>query len=390
MFDDDVPASDHPSLRTGVESSRTTNVREGLGGAAASEAGGVTTRADGVASRDTQREQSKRKERAGRGLVAVVYNPAKASMTPAVRTVVDRAVAAAGYAGPLWLATSESEPGAAQARLAVGSGARLVIAAGGDGTARGVAAGLAGTGVPMAILPVGTANLAARNLGLPVGNLAELLRIALEGEARPTDLAWVRSWDEPGARVPAPPGGWAQPTLGPEHACLVVTGIGFDAGLVASTRPSLKRHLKWGAYALAALENLNAPRLRMRVSTEGGSRVEELTARCLLIANGGRLPAGIVLIPDATLDDGQLDIAAIDIVGGLAGWASLARQVLPPFPAYYSNPRLALGKVRLRSTRSVCVELEEPAPVEVDGDLLPPTRRVQVRVQPGAILIKQP
>lgn len=122
----------------------------------------------------------------------------------------------------------------------------------------------------------------------------------------------------------------------------------------------------------------------------GAGRVEQLTARCLLIANGGRLPAGIVLIPDATLDDGQLDIAAIDIVGGLAGWASLARQVLPPFPAYYSNPRLALGKVRLRSTRSVCVELDEPAPVEVDGDLLPPTRRVQVRVQPGAVLIKQP
>lgn len=361
--------------------------------------------------------------RAGRGIVAVVYNPAKPSLTPTVRSAVERAVDAAGYTGPLWLATSESEPGAAQARLAVGSGARLVIAAGGDGTVRGVAAGLAGTKVPMAILPVGTANLAARNLGLPVGNLAAVLRIALEGMARPTDLAWVRSWDEPQVRVPEPPDGWARPTLGPEHACLVVTGIGFDAGLVASTRPSLKRHLKWGAYALAALENLNAPRLRMRVcSDEGGasgstksdtaggaltepahgnaaakgtpsigaSQVEQLTARCLLIANGGRLPAGIVLIPGATLDDGQLDIAAIDIVGGLAGWASLARQVLPPFPAYYSNPRLTLGKVRLRSTRSVRVELEEPAPVEVDGDLLPPTRRVQVRVQAGAVLIKQP
>ena len=74
-------------------------------------------------------------------------------------------------------------------------------------------------------------------------------------------------------------------------------------------------------------------------------------ARCLLIANGGRLPAGIVLIPGARMDDGLLDVAAIDTVAGLAGWTSLARQVLPPFAATYSDPSRALGRVRLRRLR---------------------------------------
>ena len=66
-----------------------------------------------------------------------------------------------------------------QARLAVASGARLVVAAGGDGTVRAVAAGVAHTGVEMAILPLGTANLAARNLGLPVGCLNAALDVEI-------------------------------------------------------------------------------------------------------------------------------------------------------------------------------------------------------------------
>ena len=373
-------------------------------------------------------------------LACVIVNPSKPAVTADFRRRLARALRSAGYRGPVWLNTTVAEPGATQARLAVASGARLVIAVGGDGTVRAVAAGLAGTDVELGVVPLGTANLAARNLGLPVGDLDALIDIAVFFSARPTDLAWVRTTpcpSPPETGPPAPPGGWARPTLGSEHACLVVAGIGFDAALVAVTSPALKARIKWGAYALAALENLRTPRMELSLGLVGapdddgppgpphpgspsgppqpgsprpvpssGSphpdlppgpphpglppSQERLVARCLLIANGGRLPAGIVLIPGARMDDGLLDVAAIDTVAGLAGWTSLARQVLPPFAATYSNPSRALGRVRLRRGTAVSVHLAEPALVQVDGELLAPTRALRVRMDAGALLVRCP
>ena len=372
-------------------------------------------------------------------LACVIVNPSKPAVTAEFRSHLARAIRAAGYRGPIWLDTTVAETGATQARLAVASGARLVIAVGGDGTVRAVAAGLAGTDVELGVVPLGTANLAARNLGLPVGDLDALIDIAVFFSARPTDLAWVRTTPCPNPETgpPAPPGGWARPTLGSEHACLVVAGIGFDAALVAVTSPALKARIKWGAYALAALENLRTPRMELSLGLVGapdddgppgpprpgspsgppqpgsprpvpssGSphpdlppgpphpglppSQERLVARCLLIANGGRLPAGIVLIPGARMDDGLLDVAAIDTVAGLAGWTSLARQVLPPFAATYSNPSRALGRVRLRRGTAVTVHLTEPALAQVDGELLAPTRSLRVRMDAGALRVRCP
>lgn len=376
----------------------------------------------------------------GAALACVIVNPSKPAVTADFRRSLARALRSAGYRGPVWLDTTVAEPGATQARLAVASGARLVVAVGGDGTVRAVAAGLAGTDVELGVIPLGTANLAARNLGLPVGDLDALIAVAAFFSARPTDLAWVRTTpcpNPPETGPLAPPGGWARPTLGSEHACLVVAGIGFDAALVAVTSPALKARIKWGAYALAALENLRTPRMELSLGLVGtpdddgppgpprpgppsgsprpgssrpvpssgsphpdlppGSphpglppRPERLVARCLLIANGGRLPAGIVLIPGARMDDGLLDVAAIDTVAGLAGWTSLARQVLPPFAATYSNPSRALGRVRLRRGTAVSVHLAEPALVQVDGELLAPTRALRVRMDAGALLVRCP
>ncbi|WP_273119489.1 diacylglycerol/lipid kinase family protein, partial [Actinomyces dentalis] len=126
-------------------------------------------------------------------LACVIVNPSKPAVTADFRRRLARALRSAGYRGPVWLDTTVAEPGATQARLAVASGARLVIAVGGDGTVRAVAAGLAGTDVELGVVPLGTANLAARNLGLPVGDLDALIDIAVFFSARPTDLAWVRT-----------------------------------------------------------------------------------------------------------------------------------------------------------------------------------------------------
>ena len=388
--------------------------------------------------------------RTGRPLACVVVNPSKPRATAAVRSLLEDELHEAGYAGPVWLETSVSEPGTMQARLALAAGASLVVAAGGDGTVRSVAAGLAGTGAQMGIVPLGTANLAARNLGVPVGDARAAARVVAYGVDLPADLAWVRTepWSDPGAlpdptppddprgradsaaltdrAAAAPPDSpptaadpadsrqlsaeaaravrtiqratrrphqWTRPTLGDEHACMVVAGIGFDAGLVASTRPALKARVGWGAYALAAMENLSSPRMDLVLSLldeAGARRVERLRARNLLVANGGRLPAGITLLPQARTDDGLLDVAAIDTVAGLAGWSSLARQVLPPYAARYSEPSRSLGRVVLRRGGEVAVQLSAPALVEVDGDLLAPTQGMRVRIDPGALLIRRP
>ena len=381
--------------------------------------------------------------RTGRPLACVVVNPSKPRATAAVRSLLEDELHEAGYAGPVWLETSVSEPGTMQARLALAAGASLVVAAGGDGTVRSVAAGLAGTGAQMGIVPLGTANLAARNLGVPVGDARAAARVVAHGVDLPADLAWVRTepWSDPGALPdPTPPGDprgradsaaappdsppaaadpadsrqlsaeaaravrtiqratrrphqWTRPTLGDEHACMVVAGIGFDAGLVASTRPALKARVGWGAYALAAMENLGSPRMDLVLSLldeAGTRRVERLRARNLLVANGGRLPAGITLLPQARTDDGLLDVAAIDTVAGLAGWSSLARQVLPPYAAHYSESGRSLGRVALRRGGEVAVQLSAPALVEVDGDLLAPTQSMRVRIDPGALLIRRP
>ena len=394
--------------------------------------------------------------RTGRPLACVVVNPSKPRATAAVRSLLEGELREAGYAGPVWLETSVSEPGTMQARLALAAGASLVVAAGGDGTVRSVAAGLAGTGAQMGIVPLGTANLAARNLGVPVGDARAAAKVVAQGVDLPADLAWVRTepWSDPdvdpdpapgssprgqagsgtltGRAAAAPPDSpptpadptnpanpadsrqlsaeavravrtiqratrrphqWTRPTLGDEHACMVVAGIGFDAGLVASTRPALKARVGWGAYALAAMENLGSPRMDLVLSLldeAGARRVERLRARNLLVANGGRLPAGITLLPQARTDDGLLDVAAIDTVAGLAGWSSLARQVLPPYAAHYSESGRSLGRVMLRRGGEVAVQLSAPALVEVDGDLLAPTQGMRVRIDPGALLIRRP
>lgn len=325
-------------------------------------------------------------------LAYVVVNPSKPWATDAVRRRAATVLRDAGYADPVWLETTPAEPGGMQAQLAVASGARLVVAAGGDGTVRAVAAGVAHTDVDMAILPLGTANLAARNLGLPVGRLNAALDVAARGTGRRTDLAWV-STEPTVTPVPAPPGGWSRPTRGGEHVCMVVAGVGFDAGLVASTRPELKSRIRWGAYAVAAVANLDSPHMDMVVrvhGTDGGVRIERLRGRTVLVANGGRLPAGITLLREAHMDDGVLDVAVIDTVGGVAGWSSLARQVLPPFAATYSDPGRALGRVTLRRGTEAVVRLAEPALVQVDGELLAPTRGLRARLDAGALLVRRP
>jgi len=121
---------------------------------------------------------------------AVVVNPTKLSDDEAFRKSVRQAMDAHGWDEPLWLETTREDPGRGQAESAVSAGVDLVLACGGDGTVTACAEGITDTGVPLAIIPFGTGNLLARNIGLPTG-LDEALAVALGGVQQPIDAGRV-------------------------------------------------------------------------------------------------------------------------------------------------------------------------------------------------------
>jgi diacylglycerol kinase (ATP) len=110
-----------------------------------------------------------------------------------------------GWEPPLWLESDAEDAGAAASRRARRAEVDLALVAGGDGTVRTACAELAGSGIRVGILPAGTGNLLARNLGVPL-DMAEALDVAFDGRPRPIDLIEVRADD----RNPSTPSSWPE------------------------------------------------------------------------------------------------------------------------------------------------------------------------------------
>jgi len=121
---------------------------------------------------------------------AVVVNPTKVSRPDAVRAEITRNLAAHGWPAPSWLETTRSDPGGGQTARSVRMGADVVFAAGGDGTVRACAEQLAGTATALAMLPFGTGNLLARNLGAPAA-IADVVALVTSGRRRRLDVGVV-------------------------------------------------------------------------------------------------------------------------------------------------------------------------------------------------------
>jgi diacylglycerol kinase family enzyme len=382
----------------------------------------------------------------GRPRPWVIVNPSKHDDPAAFREEVDALAADRGIPHVHWIETTPDDPGTGQALRAVELGASVVIAAGGDGTVRAVAAGMAHTGVRMGILPVGTGNLLARNLGLPLSDTAAALGIALGDTHQAVDLAWLRVEDadersslpaegglvaDAGAPSIRPlPEGLAEPRPD-EYAFVVIAGLGFDGETMAGTDPDLKKKVGWAAYVLSAFKALRARRVHARVSLRGAAPVpeedadradeagaagrgsspdpaprgdggedgdgsplltedSEFTARTVMFANCSDLPY-IVLVPDASLNDGLLDVVAVDTQAGVLGWANLSRKVLlqgAGVPA--DNLPTGLGSIDFRQARGATVTVDAPEVVQVDGDAIGSARTVHARVDAGALDVSVP
>ena len=283
-----------------------------------------------------------------------------------------REAAAAGGWEPSFLETTLDDRGVGLAGAAVAGGARMVVAAGGDGTVRACAQALAGTQVPLAIVPLGTANLAARALGIPAGG-GRSLAAAFGGHERRIDLA-VAEAAAADAAVTATSGAG-------RLTFAAMAGIGLDAEVVAATPPLLKRRAGWLAYAAAGVAHLPGRGERFTVRLDDDEPLAR-QARCVVVGNAGLLPGGFTLLPQARLDDGLLDVGIL-APAGPAGWLRVAHQVLT------SSGRDGRPLER-HQARRVEISAGTELPREVDGEVITPGRSLTVTLLRSALTVRVP
>jgi YegS/Rv2252/BmrU family lipid kinase len=294
--------------------------------------------------------------------VAAILNPVKVDDPAGFRAMVEKLAADSGWQEVSWWETEVEDTGYRMAHEAAVSGAGLVLAIGGDGTIRAVCEELAGTGIPVGIVPAGTGNLLARNLSIPL-YLRAAVDVALNGQDRAIDMVRV-SGDEMD-----------------DATFLVMAGMGFDAAIMEGVNESFKKKVGWLAYVWSALKALMFPAIRVEVSVDGGPFTRH-RARTLVIGNVGHLQAGMPLIPDAAIDDGQLDVVML-YPRRFLSWLPLAARVLT------KNKRTDETITRMTG-REVIVRTQSPAPRQLDGDLIAPGKEIRAECVHGRLLVRVP
>jgi diacylglycerol kinase family enzyme len=293
-------------------------------------------------------------------VVAFIVNGTLARAGHRFRGLCQEAAAEAGWT-PEFQITRKASDGTEAARRSALSGADLVVAVGGDGTVRCCAEGMADTGIPMGIVPLGTANLLARTLRIPAHPRAAL-RMALGATGggrvvdRKIDLA-----------------------LADGIPFTAMAGMGLDAAVVAATR--LKHQLGWLAYAMSGAAHLALPPATFTIRLDDGQPFTRV-AQCVVAGNSGLLPGGFSLLPTARIDDGLLDVGILAPAGPL-GWARVATRVLTH--SRYEDRQLE----RFRARR-VEVTASRPLPRELDGEVIFDEDSLTMELRAGALLVRGP
>jgi len=214
---------------------------------------------------------------------AVIFNPEKiseAKLTKLYRKVTDQ---------ELFLMPTDSKSAGFEAgRRAVELEMERVVVAGGDGTLRAVVEAIADSDIVLGILPIGTGNILARNLKLPVNNLESCAHRSLSKSEYQIDLGVARVFDASGKTQ--------------EYLFTGIAGLGMDARLMAATDKKRKRQIGWIAYLEASLKFLPLRFERFEVVVDN-QPPRVLKSYSLLVGNAGWLPGAISMMPDARLDD---------------------------------------------------------------------------------------
>lgn len=268
-----------------------------------------------------------------------------------------RHLSEAAVDNPLWYEVPKSRKAPKQVRKALKAGAELVFLWGGDGMVQRCTDVLAGTGVPVAILPAGTANLFAGNLGIPK-DLPEAVRIGLYGARRLLDLGIVNG----------------------EHFA-VMAGLGFDARMIKDADRGLKDRVGRLAYAWTGLRNVAGGDRKVRVKLDGETWYKG-NASCVLLGNVGTITGGIPAFAEARPDDGWLDVGVVTAEGATQ-WARTLGRMVTGHPD--RSPFVRTGRAK-----KIKVRLSRPIVYELDGGSRTKVDRLTAKVDPGAITVCVP
>ena len=232
------------------------------------------------------------------------------------------------------------------AEWAVGQGFGTVVAAGGDGTINEVVNGLVGSDVALGILPVGTMNVFAAELGIP-NSLPKAWEIICDHNTRRIDLARAN-----------------------DQYFVQLAGVGLDAQVVQETSYKFKKNFGPLSYLISAAQI--AARKPPKLIIEHDDTRQE--GSFVLIGNGRYYGGPVAVFKNARIDDGKLDV----LIFKNLGYLDIARYLGNIFMGSHTE----LEDVEYFQTKRVAVSSKEAVPIEVDGEVvtkLPVTFRISSR-----------
>ena len=225
--------------------------------------------------------------------IAVIFHPSKIS-----RAKIEAAFSKAGFPNLSYFPSDHKTGGLKATKKAIEAGANHIIVAGGDGTVRACVQAVfeEEAVVSLGLVPIGTGNILARNLKLPINNLDKCIKRSVSGDTYEIDLGVAKAVNRHGELT--------------KFYFTGIAGIGMDARIMQRTLPELKRRVGWIAYLEGGLRSLPMKFEKFEVLVDDQAP-RNLKSYSILIGNAGWLPGQISMMPDARLDDGKLDVAAI-------------------------------------------------------------------------------
>jgi diacylglycerol kinase (ATP) len=266
-------------------------------------------------------------------------------------------LASAGIVDPLWFEVPKSKMAPKRVAEALQAGAELVFVWGGDGMVQRCVDAAVGSDATLAIIPAGTANLFASNLGIPK-DIRAAVTLGLHGPRRKLDVGRING-----------------------EYFAVMGGAGLDALMIRDADGPLKSRLGRAAYVVSGMKNIRASRVETRVRIDGDKWFNG-KASCVLVGNVGKVMGDIAAFPDAHPDDGLLEIGVVT-AKGLWQWSrTLARTA--------SGKGTSSPFVETARGRKFDVRFAHPIPYEIDGGDRKKVRRLRIKVQPAAVTVCVP
>jgi diacylglycerol kinase (ATP) len=232
--------------------------------------------------------------------------------------------------------TSRAGEAEALARNAVREGFEKIVAAGGDGTINEVVNGLANSTAALGLLPMGTVNVFAMELGLPANDLEFCWNVIEGNNTRLVDL----------------------PSANGKYF-VQLAGVGLDAQVVKETSLALKRNIGPLSYLISAAQIAARRPPRLFIEAENAPINE---ASFVLVGNGRRYGGPFPFFKNAVIDDGLLDVVAFKQLGYL--------EIIKYLQDVFFSSKIQLPEVEYFQTRRLRITSEQDVPVELDGELV--------------------